>query len=143
MIKLQRRYIMTNGIFNVPIPKNEPIFSYEPGSQEKKDLKAKIVELKAKEIEIPVILGGEEAKTGKTVECRCPHETKHLLGIYHKASEKEVEQAIQAALAIRPAWASMSWEARASIFLKAAELLAGPYRAILNEDQPARCRPPR
>lgn len=123
---------MTNGIFNVPIPKNEPILSYGPGSQEKKDLKAKIVEMKSKEIEIPLMIGGEEVKTGKTVECRCPHETKHLLGIYHKASVKEIDQAIQAALAIRPVWASMSWEARASIFLKAAELLAGPYRPILN-----------
>jgi 1-pyrroline-5-carboxylate dehydrogenase len=123
---------MTNGIFNVPIPKNEPILSYEPGSQEKKELKAKIVELKGKEIEIPVIIGGDQVTTGKTVECRCTHETKHLLGIYHKAGEKEVDQAIQAALAVRPAWASMSWEARASIFLKAADLLAGPYRPILN-----------
>lgn len=123
---------MTNGIFNIPIPKNELILSFEPGSQEKKDLKAKIVELKGKEIEIPIIIGGEDVKTGKTVECRCPHETKHLLGIYHKASEKEVDQAIQAALKAQPAWASMSWEARASIFLKAAELLAGPYRSILN-----------
>ncbi len=123
---------MTNGIFNAPIPKNEPILAYEPGSPEKKELKAKIVEMKGQEIEIPIIIGGEEVKTGKTVECRCPHETKHLLGIYHKAGEKEVEQAIQAALAAQPAWASMSWEARASIFLKAAELLAGPYRAILN-----------
>jgi len=123
---------MTNGIFNVPIPKNEPILAYEPGSPEKKSLKAKIAELKGKEIEIPVIIGGDEVRTGNTVECRCPHDTKHLLGIYHKAGEKEVDQAIQAAVAARPAWASMSWEARASIFLKAAELLAGPYRPILN-----------
>ncbi len=123
---------MTNGIFNVPIPKNEPILAYEPGSREKKELKAKIDALKAKEIEIPIIIGGEAVKTGKTVECRCPHETNHLLGIYHKASEKEVEQAIQAARAAQPSWASMSWEARAAIFLKAAELLAGPYRATLN-----------
>ncbi len=123
---------MTNGIFNVPFPKNEPILAYEPGSREKKDLKTKIEELKAKEIEISVIIGGEEVKTGKTVECRPPHEKKHLLGIYHKAGEKEVEQAIQAARAAQPAWASMSWESRAAIFLKAAELLAGPYRATLN-----------
>ena len=123
---------MTNGIFDVPIPKNEPILSYEPGSNEKKSLKAKIAELKGKEIEIPVIIGGEEVKTGNTVECRCPHETKKLLGIYHKAGEKEVDQAIKSALTAQPAWASMSWEARASIFLKAAELLAGPYRPILN-----------
>ncbi len=123
---------MTNGIFNVPVPTNEPVLSYGPGSPEKKALKAKIAELKAKEIEIPVIVGGEEVKTGRLAECRPPHETKHLLGVYHKAGEKEVDQAIEAALKARPAWASMSWEARAAIFLKAAELLAGPYRPVLN-----------
>jgi len=123
---------MTNGIFNVPVPSNEPILTYGPGSQEKRVLKAKIVEMKSQQIEIPLIIGGEHVKTGNTVECRCPHETKLLLGSYHKAGEKEIDQAIQAALAARPAWASMSWEARASIFLKAAELLAGPYRPILN-----------
>ncbi|MDZ7359093.1 MAG: L-glutamate gamma-semialdehyde dehydrogenase, partial [candidate division KSB1 bacterium] len=123
---------MTNGIFNVPVPSNEPVLSYGPGSPEKKALKAKIAELKSKEIEIPIIVGGEELKTGRLAECRCPHETKHLLGVYHKSSEKEVNQAIDAALKARPKWASMSWEARAAIFLKAAELLAGPYRPILN-----------
>ncbi|MCU0645423.1 MAG: L-glutamate gamma-semialdehyde dehydrogenase [bacterium] len=123
---------MTNGIFNVPLPKNEPILAYEPGSPEKKELKAKISEMKNKEIEIPVIIGGKDVKTGKLAECRCPHETKHLLGVYHKAGEKEVDLAIQAALAARPKWAAMSWHNRAAIFLKAAELLAGPYRAILN-----------
>lgn len=123
---------MTNGIFNIPIPKNEPILAYAPGSPEKKELKAKIIEMKSKEFEIPVIIGGEEIKTGKLAECRCPHDTKHLLGTYHKAGEKEVDLAIQAALAARPKWAAMNWHDRAAIFLKAAELLAGPYRAILN-----------
>jgi 1-pyrroline-5-carboxylate dehydrogenase len=123
---------MTNGIFNIPIPKNEPILAYAPGSPEKKELKAKIIEMKSKEIEIPVIIGGKEIKTGKLAECRCPHDTKHLLGTYHKAGEKEVDLAIQAAMAARPKWAAMSWHDRAAIFLKAAELLAGPYRAILN-----------
>ncbi|HEX9972530.1 MAG TPA: aldehyde dehydrogenase family protein, partial [bacterium] len=123
---------MANGIFNAPLPKNEPILDYEPGSPEKKVLKAKISEMKSKEIEIPVIIGGEEVKTGKLAECRCPHETKHLLGTYHKAGEKEVDLAIQAAMAAQPKWAAMSWHNRAAIFLKAAELLAGPHRAILN-----------
>ena len=123
---------MTNGIFNVPTPKNEPILSYGPGSSEKKKLKAKIAELKEKEIEIPIIIGGKEIKTGKMAECRIPHDFKHLLGTYHKAGEKEVEDAIQAALKARSSWAAMSWEARASIFLKAAELLAGPYRDLIN-----------
>ncbi|MDZ7318723.1 MAG: aldehyde dehydrogenase family protein, partial [candidate division KSB1 bacterium] len=123
---------MTNGIISVPIPKNEPVLSYGPGSPEKKALKAKIAELKQKQIEIPVIIGGDAITTGKTTDCRCPHDHQHLLGVYHKAGEKEVEQAIQAALAARPKWATMSWEARAAIFLKAADLLAGPYRWLLN-----------
>lgn len=123
---------MINGIVNVPVPKNEPILSYGPGSPEKKALKAKIAELKQQVIEIPVIIGGEMIITGKTVDCRCPHDHQHLLGVYHKAGEKEVEQAIQAALAVQPKWAAMSWEARAAIFLKAADLLAGPYRWLLN-----------
>lgn len=123
---------MTNGMFNVPIPKNEPIWAYGPGSAEKKSLKARLTELKEQEIEIPVIIGGKEVKTGNLAECRMPHDHKHLLGTYHKAGEKEVDDAIKAALKARPAWAEMSWEARASIFLKAADLLAGPYRDILN-----------
>ncbi|MFZ5518383.1 MAG: L-glutamate gamma-semialdehyde dehydrogenase [Candidatus Zhuqueibacterota bacterium] len=123
---------MPNGIFKVPTPKNEPVLAYGPGSTEKKKLKAKIAELKAQQIEIPVLIGGKEIKTGQMGECRPPHEHKHLLGTYHKAGEKEVEMAIQAALAARSSWAAMSWEARASIFLKAAELLAGPYRDTLN-----------
>lgn len=123
---------MTNGIINVPVPKNEPVLSYGPGSPEKKALKARIAELKKQEIEIPVIIGGEAIITGKTVDCRCPHDHQHLLGVYHKAGEKEVEQAIQAALAAQPRWAAMSWESRAAIFLKAADLLAGPYRWLLN-----------
>ncbi len=123
---------MTNGMFNVPIPKNEPIWTYGPGSAEKKSLKAKLAELKGQEIEIPIIIGGKEVKTGNLAECRMPHDHKHLLGTYHKAGEKEVDDAIKAALKARPAWAEMSWEARASIFLKAADLLAGPHRDILN-----------
>ena len=123
---------MTNGIVNIPIPKNEPILAYEPGSAEKKELKAKIAEMKNKEIEIPIYIGGEHVTSGKMAECRCPHETKHLLGAYHKAGEKEVDLAIQAAMVARPGWAAMSWQARSAIFLKAAELLAGPYRSVLN-----------
>lgn len=123
---------MSNGIFSVPIPRNEPVLAYGPGSPEKKDLRTKIADLKSREIEIPVIVGGDEIKTGKIAECRCPHDHKHLLGVYHKAGAKEVDQAIQAAREAQPKWAAMKWETRAAIFLKAAELLAGPYRPILN-----------
>ncbi|MBC8183340.1 L-glutamate gamma-semialdehyde dehydrogenase [candidate division KSB1 bacterium] len=123
---------MTNGIFKIPTPNNEPIMSYGPGSTEKKDVKEKLNELKNKQFDIPIIIGGEEVRTGNLAECRCPHDHDHLLATYHKAGEKEVEKAVQAALAAREKWAKMSWEVRAAIFLKAADLLAGPYRSTIN-----------
>lgn len=123
---------MNNGIFKTPIPKNEPILNYSPGSPEKKELKTKLAELKSRQIEIPVVIGSKKIKTGNLGECRCPHNHKQLLATYHKAGEKEVEMAIESALAARPAWAAMPWEARASIFLKAADLLATSFRATLN-----------
>jgi len=126
---------MANGIFNVPVPKNEPSLAYGPGSTEKKAIKAKLAEMKSQQVEIPIIIGGKEVKTAKMAkmaDARCPHDHHHLLGRYHKVGEKEVNAAIQAALEARPAWAAMPWEARAAIFLKAADLLAGPWRATLN-----------
>lgn len=123
---------MANGIFHVPTPKNEPVLAYGPGSNEKKELKAKVAEMKSRQIEIPILIGGKEVKTGSMADCRCPHDHGHLLGRYHKVGEKEVSMAIEAALKARPSWAAMSWEARAAIFLKAADLLAGPWRATLN-----------
>ena len=123
---------MPNGVYRIPMPKNEPILSYGPGTPEKKSLKAKLSEIKNKEYEISIIIGGEEVKSGDMGECRCPHDHNHLLATYHKAGAKEVEMAIDAARKAWPAWSSMSWEARAAIFLKAADLLAGPYRSLLN-----------
>ena len=123
---------MANGIFRIPDPKNEPILSFGPGSKEKKELKAKLTEMKSRQVEIPAIIGGKGVKTGKLADCRCPHDHRHLLGQYHKAGEKEVGMAIEAALKAKPDWAAMPWESRAAIFLKAAELLAGPHRAALN-----------
>ncbi len=123
---------MANAIVAVPTPKNEAVLNYGPGSAEKKALKARIAEMKGKEIEIPVIIGGKEVKTGKLADCRCPHDHQHLLGKYHKAGEKEVAMAVDAAMKVRPEWAAMPWEQRAAIFLKAADLLAGPWRSVLN-----------
>jgi len=123
---------MTHGIFKVPVPKNEPILSYDPGSPEKNVVKEKLNELLNKQIEIPIIIGGQEIKTDNLGECRCPHDHNHLLGTYHKAGEKEVEMAVDAALAAREKWAKMSWKARASIFLKAADMLAGQFRSTIN-----------
>lgn len=123
---------MANGFFSVPVPRNELILGYGPGSPEKKELKAKLAEMKSRQIEIPIIIGGKEIKTGNMADCRCPHDHGHLLGQYHKTGEKEIDMAIKAALKARSTWAAMPWEARASVFLKAAELLAGPHRATLN-----------
>ena len=123
---------MANGLFPVPVPKNEPILSFGPGSKEKQETKAQLAEMMSGEIEIPVVIGGKDVKTGNFADCRCPHDHKHLLGRYHKAGEKEVNLAVEAAIAAQPEWAAMAWEDRARIFLKAADLLAGPWRAVLN-----------
>jgi len=123
---------MSNAYFKVPLPVNEPIKSYKPGSLEREELKNKIAELKSKQIEIPLIIGGEEIRTGNTEEIRIPHNHSHILGVYHKASKKEVEMAIESALEARKEWSEIPWEHRVSIFLKMAELLAGPWRATLN-----------
>ncbi|MBI4655844.1 MAG: L-glutamate gamma-semialdehyde dehydrogenase [Elusimicrobia bacterium] len=121
-----------NTIFSVPKPQNEPILGYLPDSSEKKELKAKLKELRANEIEIPLIIGGHEVKTGRISNVPVPHEHKHVLAKYHKAGAKEVELAAEAAKKAKKEWSAMPLHARASIFLKAAELLAGPMRATLN-----------
>ena len=123
---------MSNAHFKVPFPINEPVLSYAPNSPEKAEIKKKLKELQSKKIEIPLIIGGKEIKTGKTEEIRVPHNHKKVLGVYHKAGAKEVNMAIEAALEARKTWAEMPWEHRAAIFLKAADLLAGPYRSTLN-----------
>jgi 1-pyrroline-5-carboxylate dehydrogenase len=121
-----------NGTFRVPQPVNEPIKSYAPGSPEKRSLKAKIAELKASEIEIPLIIGGEEVRTGRMGTCIVPHDHGHVLARYHKAGKPEVQRAIDAAREARRAWAATPWYDRAAVLLKAADLLAGPWRDTLN-----------
>jgi 1-pyrroline-5-carboxylate dehydrogenase len=123
---------MANGMLNVPFPENEPILQYAPGSPERAELKAAYEELKSQQIEIPLLIGGREVKTGDLGDCRMPHDHGHLLGTYHKASAAQVEQAIQAALEAHEAWSEMHWQDRVRIFLKAADLLAGPWRAKIN-----------
>jgi 1-pyrroline-5-carboxylate dehydrogenase len=123
---------MSNGFFNVPIPKNEPVKDYAPGSKEKAELKAALKELKSKEIDAPMYIGGKEVRTGNKIAMHPPHEIKHTLGYYHRGDRTHVKQAIEAALEARKKWAETPWEDRAAIFLKAAELLAGPYRAKMN-----------
>ena len=123
---------MSNAYFKVPEPFNEPILSYAPDNPERVELKKKLAEMESSEIEIPLIIGGKEIKTGKTADITEPHNHGIKLGFYHKAGEKEVSMAIEAALVARKTWADMPWEQRATIFLKMADLLAGPWRATLN-----------
>lgn len=123
---------MSNALIKTPEPANEPVLTYGPGSKEKKELKAKLRELKSGKLDIPLIIGGKEIRTGKTAECIIPHEKKHILAQYHKATEKEVKLAIGEALSAWKEWSALPWEERASVFLKAAELLAGTWRSTLN-----------
>jgi 1-pyrroline-5-carboxylate dehydrogenase len=123
---------MPKGIYNVPTPINEPIKSYAPGSAERKELQAMLKELRSKQIDIPMYIGGEEVKSGNKVRLSPPHDHKHTLGYFHKSDKKHVKQAINAALSAKKKWAELAWEHRASIFLKAADLIAGPYRSKLN-----------
>lgn len=123
---------MPKGFYNVPFPINEEIKSYAPGSPERAELQAAIKEARSMQVEAPMIIGGKEVRTGNTVEMHPPHDIKHNLGVFHRGSAEHVNMAIEAALAAKPAWEALSWEHRASIFLKAADLIAGPYRAKLN-----------
>ena len=123
---------MTFGTFQYPIPVNEPVLNYAPGSPEKLRLKAALAELKAKKIDVPMYIGNEEVRTGNTLEIRPPHEHNHLLGKFHIGEAKHVTKAINAALKAKEKWSNMPWENRANIFLKAADLLATKYRPYIN-----------
>ncbi len=123
---------MSKGIFNVPVAKNEPVLSYAPGSSERAEVKKMLEELRSTEIELPMVIGGREVFTDKKVRMFPPHEIGHTLGYYNQGDASHVEMAIDAALEAREKWASLSWQHRASVFLKAADLLAGPYRAKMN-----------
>jgi 1-pyrroline-5-carboxylate dehydrogenase len=121
-----------NGIIKVPAPSTEPIKGYAPGSPEKTSLKAQLKKMLSEEIEIPLIIGGKEVKTGQMADCRIPHDHGHLLARYHKAGPDEIEQAVEAAKTAWKDWSEMDWVSRSSIFLRAAELLATKYRDIVN-----------
>ena len=123
---------MSNAFFNVPKAVNEPVKSYAPGSPERKELQAMYATLKNSTVDAPMIIGGKEIRTGKTVSMHPPHDRAHVLGNYHQGTAEHVNQAIAAALEARKTWANTPWQDRAAIFLKAAELLAGPFRAKMN-----------
>ncbi len=123
---------MQYGDFYYPTPTNEPVLSYGKGSKEKLALKAVLKELKASKIDVPMYIGADEVRTGKTVTMYPPHEHKHVLGQFHVGDASHVKKAITAALKAKDKWANMSWENRANIFLKAADLLATKYRPYIN-----------
>ncbi|MES2279568.1 MAG: L-glutamate gamma-semialdehyde dehydrogenase [Bacteroidota bacterium] len=123
---------MLKGFFNAPQPTNEPVLNYGPRSVERAALKEALDAGRAKQIDIPMYIGGKEVRTGNTTEIRPPHDHKHVLGVFHQGDKKHVTDAINAALAAKANWENLPWEQRAAIFLKAADLLAGPYRARIN-----------
>jgi 1-pyrroline-5-carboxylate dehydrogenase len=120
------------GIRRVPTPVNEPIKSYAPGSPERAELKARLESMANERLEIPLIIAGREIRTDRTAQAVMPHDHRHVLADWHKASASHVSQAIDAALAARREWANWAWEDRAAVFLRAAELLATKYRATIN-----------
>jgi len=123
---------MFNGIFHIPQPVNEPGLQYAPGSPERAELSAKLKEMLNEQVEVPMIIGGEEVRNGKLADIRCPHDHRHLLGRYHQADAEFAIKAVDAAQKAKKDWGEMPWESRAVVLLKAAELLAGKYRQTLN-----------
>lgn len=123
---------MSNAFFNVPVPENEPIQDYAPGSPERRKIKQQLDLMADTKIEIPLIIGGKEVTTGKMGKCVMPHDHGHVLAEYHQADPSHVQMAAAAAKTAWQEWSELPWEERAAVFLKAAELLAGPYRDLLN-----------
>ena len=123
---------MSTGFFNIPYPKNEPILSYAPGTKERAALKKALEEGRSKVMDIPMYIGAAEVRTENKKPLSPPHDHKHILGYFYEGDKSHVTQAIDAAMAAKELWANLSWENRASIFLKAADLLAGPYRYKIN-----------
>jgi 1-pyrroline-5-carboxylate dehydrogenase len=123
---------MLKGFFNVPKAVNEPVKSYAPNSPEKAAVLAAYKQMWNAKIDVPLYIGSEEIRTGNTRNMTAPHDHKHIVGTYHLAEKSHIEKAIANCLENRTKWANMAWEQRAAIFLKAAELIAGPYRAKIN-----------
>jgi 1-pyrroline-5-carboxylate dehydrogenase len=122
----------SHGIFRSPEPVNEPVRGYEPGSPERAELRARLDELATRQLEIPLVIGGDEVRTGDTFEAVMPHRRSHVLATVHKGGAAEVERAIAAAAEAWEDWSRTPWEDRAAVFLRAAQLLAGPWRQTLN-----------
>ncbi len=123
---------MALGLFHTPQPYNETVKSYAPGSPEREALKKALEEARSQQVDVPMYIGGEEVRTGNKKPLSPPHDHQHILGHFHQGERRHVEAAIDSALKAREAWANLPWEQRAAVFLKAADLLAGPYRAKMN-----------
>ena len=123
---------MFNGVFTVPQPSNEPVLEYAPGSPERAELKARIHEMLSDHVDVPMVIGGKEVRSGDTSDIVCPHDYRRVLGHYHKGNDTFVSKAIDAANQAKHDWARMPWDSRAIVFLKAAELLAGKFRQTVN-----------
>ncbi|HBH02967.1 MAG TPA: 1-pyrroline-5-carboxylate dehydrogenase [Candidatus Rokubacteria bacterium] len=123
---------MANAIFTAPRPRNEPVLGYAPGSPERRALRAELARLAGEVVEITPRIGGARVATGRTAEAVMPHDHRHVLAVWHAGGAAEVARAIEAALAARREWSRLPWQERAAVFLRAAELLAGPYRMTLN-----------
>ena len=120
------------GIFRPPTPTNEPVRDFAPGSPERAELRRRLDQMQSERIELPLVIGGEEVTTGKTAEVVMPHKKDHVLADAHQGGAAEVERAVEAAAEAWEDWSRLPWEERAAIFLRAAELLAGPWRSTLN-----------
>ena len=123
---------MSNAKFSTPGPENEPILSYQPGSPERRQLKESLDKLSSETIEIPLVIGGKEVKTGNLGKCVMPHDHQHVLATYHKAGPQEIEAAIEASQEAWKSWSTMPWWERASLFNRMASLLSDPWRATLS-----------
>ncbi len=123
---------MSLAISKVPVPVNEPVKGYAPGSPERASLKAKLAQMSAETIEMPLVIDGKDVRTSKLGQAVMPHRHAHVLGEFHQGGDAEVQMAIRAALRAQKDWANLPWEARAAVFLKAADLLQGPYRDVIN-----------
>ncbi len=119
-------------MYRVPCPKNEPILNYAPGSPERAKLDQALAELKSQTLQIPMIINGEEVRPDTKIEIRSPHDHSRILGYYHQGGAEEVALAVESAIEVQKTWAHMPWEQRSAIFLKAADLLTGPYRHLIN-----------
>src|SRR3954451_16538909 len=121
-----------HGISRVPEPYNEPVRSYAPGTPEREEVRVRLTEMESQQLDIPLVIGGEEVRTGETFEAVEPHNRSHVLATVHKGGAKEVERAIAASAEAWADWSRTPWEERAAVFLRAADLLAGPWRQTLN-----------